>query len=72
MKNSRIEIRPYNLKELSHLYQVSDKTLKRWLDRFRDELGERYGNYYTIPQVKIIFKRLGLPGYVEDGFGADE
>ncbi len=68
MKTRGIQVKPYNLKELANLYQVSDKTIKRWLDHFSDELGEKYGNYYTIPQVRIIFDKLGVPGYIEDGF----
>jgi transcription initiation factor TFIIIB Brf1 subunit/transcription initiation factor TFIIB len=66
MPINRIQIRPYNLKELANIYQVSDKTFKRWLGHFNSELGKKYGNYYTIPQVKIIFEKLGLPGYLED------
>ena len=67
MTGQRIEIKPYTLKELANLYQVSDKTFKKWLDRFNEELGKKCGNYYIIPQVKIIFDKLGLPGFVEDG-----
>jgi transposase len=67
MEGNRLEIKPYNLKELAALYKVSDKTFKRWIDHFKDDLGEKYGNYYTIHQVRIIFKKLGLPGFVEDG-----
>lgn len=67
MHHNRIEIRPYTLKELSNIYQVSDKTFRRWLDLFRDELGKKCGNYYTIPQVKIIFDKLGLPGFIDEG-----
>jgi len=66
MKDNKVEVKPYNLKDLANLYQVSDKTFRRWIDRFKDELGERYGNYYTVRQVRIIFKKLGLPGFVED------
>lgn len=66
MTTNKIQVRPYNLKELANIYQVSDKTFKRWLDHFSDELGERYGNYYSIPQVKLIFDKLGLPGFIEE------
>jgi transcription initiation factor TFIIIB Brf1 subunit/transcription initiation factor TFIIB len=66
MKGNRIEIRPYNLKELANIYQVSEKTFKRWLNLFSDDLGKRCGNYFSIPQVKIIFEKLGLPGFVEE------
>ena len=61
MDNS-IELRPHNLKELSALYKISYKTLKKWLKPFERELGERTGYYYTIPQVRKIFEFLGFPG----------
>jgi len=32
-----------------------------WLRPFKEEIGPRAGNFYTIAQVKIIFKKLDLP-----------
>jgi hypothetical protein len=66
MNSNKIELRPYNLKELAHLYKVDNRTFKKWVSLFKDKLGERQGNFYTIPQVKIIFQHLGLPGYLEE------
>jgi len=65
-----IALRPHNQKELSALYNISRKTLKKWLMPFEDEIGERLGNYYTIPQVKKIFTLLGFPAmFYEEGGG---
>ncbi len=51
----------YKLKELAILYEVDPKTFRRWIQPFKAEIGERIGHYYSIPQVKIIFKRLDIP-----------
>jgi hypothetical protein len=63
--NRRIKIRPYKLQELADIYNVNRNTFRRWLKRFENELGEREGYFYSIPQVRIIFKKLCLPSYVE-------
>lgn len=65
-----IALRPHNLKELSALYNISSKTFKKWLLPFKQEIGERRGNYYTIPQVRKIFTLLGFPAmFYEEGGG---
>jgi transposase len=55
------EIRPYSTKELSGIYGVSDKTLRKWMKPFTDEIGKKQGRYYTVLQVEIIFNKLGMP-----------
>lgn len=60
-----IAIKPYNIKDLACLYGVDPSTFKRWLDRFKNELGEKTGRYFSIPQVKIIFRHLDLPSKIE-------
>ena len=59
----RVEIRPYKFKELAALYKTSPNTFRRWLNRFKDKLGELDGHYYSIKQVKIIFNELNHPSY---------
>lgn len=54
-------LKPYSKKELCALYGISDKTLIKWLQPFADEIGERIGRFYNIVQVRIIFKKLGIP-----------
>lgn len=56
------EIKPYTMKELCNIYQISDKTLRKWLLPFAGEIGKRNGNIYTVAQVQVIFKNLGVPG----------
>lgn len=59
-------LKPYNLKELAAMYGVSARTLNKWLAPFGDQIGKRIGYFYTIPQVKLIFLHLGLPGVFEE------
>lgn len=60
--NIVVEIRPYSLTELSGLYGVSNRTMKNWIVRHDEFVGEKMGRLYTALQVKIIFEKLGLPG----------
>lgn len=60
--NTSAEIKPYSTKEIATLYGVCDKTLKKWLKPFEQNIGIKTGRYYTIAQVNIIFDRLGMPG----------
>lgn len=65
MKKNSIPLKPYSLAELSRLYSVCDRTMKKWITPFQHEIGERNGRYYNVSQVKIIFDKLGLPGIIE-------
>lgn len=60
-KNQGVPLRPYTLKELARIYGVSTKTMHRWMEPFKDELGPKRGRYYSIPQVRIFFTNLSLP-----------
>ena len=55
-------VKPYSLKELAGLYHVSKNTFKKWLEPVRTEIGKREGYYYSIRQVEVIFRHLGVPG----------
>ena len=63
--DNQIMIQPYMMCELCDIYNVSDKTLRNWLNRIKSELGERYGRYYSAKQVEIIFKNFGVPYLIE-------
>jgi len=56
-----IHLKVYSLTELARLYGVSCRTLKKWLEPFEAEIGQRRGRFYTITQVKIIFEKLSFP-----------
>ena len=55
------EIKPYSVKEIAEVYGVCDKTLKKWIKPFSEQVGKKHGRYYNVSQVKIIFEKLGLP-----------
>jgi transcriptional regulator GlxA family with amidase domain len=56
------DIKPYTVAELATFYEVGDRTFKRWLEPFKTDIGEKNGRYYSVVQVKTIFKKLGIPG----------
>lgn len=60
-ENNEVAIKPYTHKQLAAMYGTTGRTLNTWLDQFREELGERVGHYYSIKQVKLIFKNLDVP-----------
>jgi hypothetical protein len=60
-ENEDVDIRPYTHKQLAAMYNTTGRTFKTWLEKFKDELGERTGHYYSIKQVKIIFSKLDVP-----------
>ncbi len=69
MKRSFVvkDVKPYTMKELCEIYQVSDKTLRKWLEPFAEQIGKRQGHIYNVAQVVTIFTNLGVPGVLEDG-----
>ena len=44
--------------ELAQRWNVSDRTVRRWIKPFKDELGEIKGKLFTPKQVKIILEHL--------------
>ena len=55
-------IKAYKCAQLCQMYEVSKKTFIKWIKPFEDAIGPRYGHYFTIAQVRIIFDKLGFPG----------
>lgn len=66
MKSLIREVKPYTHRELSGYYGVCDKTLKKWLSPFQDQIGKKNGRYYTVVQVKIILEKIGVPSIYEE------
>jgi hypothetical protein len=56
-----VPLRPYNVKDLMQLYDVSRWVINSWIASIRDRLGDQTGRYFTIAQVKIIFEVYGWP-----------
>ncbi len=64
--NETIKIKPYSVKELAAIYTVAPRTIRIWLEKHQEAIGEKIGRFYTALQVKLIFKKLGLPGIAAD------
>jgi uncharacterized Fe-S cluster-containing radical SAM superfamily protein len=57
----RVTVRPYNLKELCQMYNLTYRVFKLSIEPFEALLGEKKGYFYTAKQVEIIFLHLGIP-----------
>lgn len=61
----KIDIRPMTPKELASIYHVDVRTFRSWLVPFHEELDKRIGHFYSVIQVTVIYKKLGIPGETE-------
>jgi hypothetical protein len=61
-KDDRIPIRPYKLSELANMYGIDRRTFRGWLQQHCKSLGTRLGQYFSVIQVRKIFKKIGAPG----------
>ena len=64
--DNTIEVKPYSLTELANIYGVTNRTMKNWITKHSEAVGEKVGRLFTTLQVKIIFEKLGLPGRMEE------
>ena len=55
-----------NKKSLAALYNVSTKTLNKWIEKLPEPIGEYAGKAFTPKQIKIIFKHIDYPDYEKD------
>lgn len=64
MSNARktVEVKVYSIGELAALYEISVRTMNRWLKPHLEKIGKREGRFYSVKQVVIIFEQLGMPG----------
>ena len=54
-------IRPYRLMDLATIYEVSPRTIRRWIDVKAPEHGKKKKKYFTVDQVRGIVTALGIP-----------
>jgi len=59
-----VTIRPYRIGELAKLYGTSTHIVKKWLASLTDQLGPYINRCYSAQQVEIIFRELGVPGWM--------
>lgn len=55
---SEPEVKPMTMKQLAYRWDVSVRTVKRWIKPFESELGEVRGKIFTPKQVMIILDHL--------------
>jgi hypothetical protein len=56
-----IFIKPYTAKDMSALLHVTPRVFKRLIAPLEEELGIRRGRYFTVKQVELIVREIGLP-----------
>ena len=61
-----LRLKPYSVKEFCCIYEITDKTFRKWLMPFSKEIGTRNGRYYSVIQARIIFSKLGVPGIMKE------
>lgn len=54
-------LKPYNHKQLADFYGVCWLTFQRWIKKHEVEIGKKTGHFYSVNQVLVIFKVLGMP-----------
>lgn len=55
---SDTDLKPMTVSELAARWNVSRKTVLKWIRPFRAELGTVHGRIFTVQQVRIILDRL--------------
>jgi transposase len=58
---TEIKVKPYMQKEISEIYGIGNATMRAWIKKISPKIGQRYGRYYTVKQVEIIFREFGVP-----------
>lgn len=59
-------IKPYRMVDLLSIFDVDYRTLRKWLEACKEEIGERQGNYYNARQVTLIVQKFGLPRIAQE------
>jgi len=57
-------VKPYRLSDLAAIFDVNRKTMRKWMDKYPDDLSIREGKYFSIRQVNFCLDKFGLPGKV--------
>jgi hypothetical protein len=48
-------------KTFARIYGVTDKTFRKWIRPFKNEVGTRNGRFYNVNQINLIIAKLGNP-----------
>ncbi|MDB5203574.1 MAG: hypothetical protein JWQ27_2983 [Ferruginibacter sp.] len=58
---THVKIRPYNIKQLCAIYDISRACFEGWVKPFKKKIGPQRGGYFTPLQVEMIFRLCGAP-----------
>ena len=58
------KLKVYSKRELAAMNEASPKTFSRWIKPHESLIGDKNGRFYTVTQVKTIFKILGMPANI--------
>lgn len=61
-----VPIKPYTTQQLADIFGVSARTIQNWIEPHKAAIGKKRGHFWTARQVKIILKKIGLPGIAKD------
>ena len=70
-EQGRLIIKPYRLKDLAAIFDISQITLKRWIAGTADQFDRKGRKYYTVKQVELMVEKFGLPKKVYAGLNLD-
>lgn len=62
--DGKLIVKPYRLSDLAAIFDVNRKTMRKWLDKYPDEMSKREGKYFSIQQVNFCLEKFGLPGKI--------
>lgn len=54
-------IKPYRVKDLAAIYDVSNKTIRKWIAASAPTVIKRDGQYFSVNDVTKIVHSIGLP-----------
>jgi hypothetical protein len=60
-EEGQLIIRPYRLLDLAAVYQVSTRTMRRWIDAKVPGHSKKSAKYFSVDQVRAIVNALGIP-----------
>lgn len=57
-------VKPYRLSDLAAIFDVNRKTMRKWMDRYPEDLSRHEGKYFSVRQVEFCLDKFGLPGRI--------
>ena len=64
-EEGNLMVKPYRIKDLAAIYDVSTKTMRKWIDNLPTKVSREKSQFYTIQAVRTIVENLGLPQKIQ-------